>query len=114
MTMSLRLSDETLVFDDINADGESALARVLDAKKLNPDGLHKFMMANTGSWQFAEGALAMLEMLEATLGRATMICHETDPKVIAERGAENSAPVVARSETGQSSSENSASSEPAP
>jgi hypothetical protein len=91
MIVSLHLCDETLDFVKNFESGVSGTARVLDAQKLSRHGLQEFAMANTGTDDFAAGALAMLEMLEATLGRAIMICHETDPKFIAERAAENSA-----------------------
>lgn len=78
MTVSLHLCEEKLAF----ADGEVA-RRILDVKKLHPDGLQNFAMANTSSDDFAAGALAMLELLEATIGRPLNVCADSDPKLIA-------------------------------
>ena len=77
MSLSLHLCDEKLVI----ADGDLA-RRILDVKKLNPEGLQVFAIANTGTDDFAAGALAMLEMLEATLGRPLNVCADSDPKLI--------------------------------
>jgi hypothetical protein len=86
MIVSLHLCDETVAFAQ-TLDEESKPLRVLDVAKLNPDGLQTFALSNTGTGDFAAGALAMLELLEATLGRPLNICAESDPKLIAENSA---------------------------
>lgn len=85
MTVSLHLCEETLLFAAAGDGGDAKPIRVLNAAKLDPAGRQAFADTNTGSNDFAEGALAMLELLEATLGRAVLICHDSDPKLQAER-----------------------------
>lgn len=83
MSKSLHLCESNLAF----AEGDVCL-RKLDVKKLSPDGLQTFALANTGSEDFAAGALAMLELLEATVGRPLNVCAESDPVAASESSGE--------------------------
>ena len=103
MTVSLHLCEEKLAFACTMENGEPAPPRILDRRKLHPVGVATFANTNTGSDDFAAGALAMLVLLETTVGRTLNVCHESDITTIFDKTDEE--------ETGE---ENPTSSEPTP
>lgn len=78
--MSLHVSDGQLVF--CSDDSDSVVLRSLNGKLLKPAAFEEFVLANTGTPDFALGALAMLELIEADAGKVHPAAAENDPKAI--------------------------------
>lgn len=96
--MSLHVSDGKIAF--CSDDSDPVLLRELDGKELKPAAFEEFLLANTGTPDFALGALAMLELIEADAGKVHPAAGENDPKAIqarvqAEKPPEPEAPVAA-------------------
>lgn len=64
MSVSIHLCDKKLAFTKTAEDGNSTAVLELDVTKLK-SGIEAFALDNTGSDEFAAGALAMFTMLEA-------------------------------------------------
>ncbi len=77
--MSLHVSDGSILF--MSDDAEAVLQRELNGKLLKPDAVEGFLLANTGTPDFAAGALAMLELIEADAGKVHPAAGPNDPKL---------------------------------
>lgn len=82
--MSLHVPDGQIVF--CSDDSDPVLLRSLNGKALKPDAFEEFVLANTGTPDFAAGALAMLELIEADAGKVHPAAAENDPKAIQAKG----------------------------
>lgn len=64
MSVSIHLCDKKLAFAKTADDGSSTAVLEMDVEKLK-SGINAFAHENTGTDEFAAGALAMFTMLEA-------------------------------------------------